>query len=136
MRLPLTRTLFTVAICAALGVILGAFGAHGLKSALTTSGGAKTWEIAVFYHLIHAVAALGVGFAGRLGALPAGVVLKVVWLWLAGVGAFAGSLYILALGGPRFLGPVTPLGGLLFVAGWLWLAVGMGRAGGKTDPSS
>jgi uncharacterized membrane protein YgdD (TMEM256/DUF423 family) len=93
------------------GVALGAFGAHALKETLATSGHAATWQTAVTYHLIHAVALL---------AAPAGK-----WAgrcWIAGIILFSGSLYWLSLGGPRFLGPVTPFGGLFLLAGWALVA--------------
>lgn len=92
------------------GVALGAFGAHALKEILVTNGTTATWQTAVLYHLVHSVA---------LVALPGWV-----WVgrcWIAGVLLFSGSLYWLALGGPRFLGPVTPLGGAAFLAGWALL---------------
>lgn len=93
------------------GVALGAFGAHALKETLTANGTTAAWQTAVLYHLIHAVA---------LVALPGWP-----WVgrcWLAGVVLFSGSLYWLALGGPKFLGPVTPLGGLALLLGWAQLA--------------
>lgn len=110
-----------LAAAAALGltrVALGAFGAHGLSSRLGPEGLAS-WGTAVDYHLLHAVAVMALGLferaTGRSVALPAG-------LFLAGVVLFSGSIYALVLGGPRWLGPVTPLGGLGLLAGWLSLA--------------
>jgi uncharacterized membrane protein YgdD (TMEM256/DUF423 family) len=98
------------------GVALGAFGAHGLKETLESTGQAKNWEKAVFYQLVHAVALLAL--AGR----PVAAANKVGWCWIGGVAAFSGSLYGLALGGPiKLLWPVTPLGGLALLAGWAWL---------------
>jgi len=93
------------------GVALGAFGAHALKETLVANGTTTTWQTAVLYHLIHAVA---------LVALPGWA-----WVgrcWIAGVLLFSGSLYWLALGGPKFLGPITPLGGLALPLGWALLA--------------
>ena len=93
------------------GVALGAFGAHALKESLAASGYAATWQTAVLYHLIHAVALL---------AFPSGK-----WAgrcWIAGLLLFSGSLYWLSLGGPNILGPVTPLGGVLLLAGWALVA--------------
>ena len=111
------------ALLGATGVALGAFGAHGLKDRLGPAGLA-TWQTAVEYHLIHAVALLALvlwnGATGR-PIQPAAASFAV------GIVLFSGSLYALALGGPRWLGPVTPLGGLAFLVGWLaraWLAVG------------
>ncbi len=106
----------------ATGVGLGAFGAHALKSRLLASDTLSTWETAVHYHLLHAVAMLALVACARtfpsalLGSLHVSG-----WLFVAGVILFSGSLYGLALGGPRWLGPVTPLGGLAFIVGWLWL---------------
>lgn len=114
-------TLIAAAMLGASGVGLGAFGAHGLRATLLANGMANAWETAVRYHLLHAVALLALAVwlrpAGRHGraANAAG------WCWAAGVVVFSGSLYWLALGGPRWLGPVTPLGGLALLAGWLAL---------------
>lgn len=107
----------------ALGVALGAFGAHGLKSVLGTAG-QDTWQTAVFYHLVHAVALLLVGLwlHAAAGAATRAPLLAAGWSFTFGVVLFSGSLYALALGGPRMLGPVTPLGGVAFIVGWLALA--------------
>lgn len=91
------------------GVALGAFGAHGLKNLLTANNTIAIWQTAVLYQLIHAVAALWA--AGRNPL--------VVWLWAAGVVIFSGSLYLLAVTNLKWLGAITPLGGLLFLAGWV-----------------
>jgi uncharacterized membrane protein YgdD (TMEM256/DUF423 family) len=109
-----------IAILGASGVGLGAFGAHVLKASLTASGHLDSWRTAVSYQLIHAIAALAlwvllqaVDGAGRTGLLRAAIV-----CWLAGMVLFSGSIYVLSLGGPHWLGPVTPLGGLALIAGW------------------
>lgn len=99
------------ALLGLLGVALGAFGAHSLKGTLVAHGTVAIWNTAVLYQLIHAVAALWV--AGRRPAI--------VWIWTAGVVFFSGSLYALALTGFTKLGAITPLGGVLFLAGWVWL---------------
>lgn len=92
----------------AMAVGAGAFGAHG------ASGDAAEWlKTGGHYQLIHAVAAL---LALQLGARGA------AWLFLAGGAIFAGTLYLMAVGCPRWLGAVTPIGGALLIAGWLWLA--------------
>jgi uncharacterized membrane protein YgdD (TMEM256/DUF423 family) len=92
----------------AIAVGAGAFGAHG------ASGEAAEWlKTGGHYQLIHAVAAL---LALQLGARgPA-------WLFFAGGAVFAGTLYLMAIGAPRWLGAVTPIGGILLIAGWVWLA--------------
>lgn len=102
-----------------LGVALGAFGAHGLKSTLEAHGTLETWKTAVLYQLVHAVALLAL--AGWRDA-HAGPNAKVAVCWSAGIVLFSGSLYWLSLGGPKFLGPVTPLGGVAFLSGWALLA--------------
>lgn len=96
-----------------LGVALGAFGAHGLKAVLTANDTSAIWQTAVLYHLVHAVASLWA--AGRNPT--------VVWLWLAGIVIFSGSLYVLALTNIKWLGAITPIGGLLFLAGWLLIVI-------------
>lgn len=116
MRDPL---LVVTAVFGALGVGLGAFGAHGLRGRLGDS--LSTWQTATEYHLVHVAALLGVVTLARMSGDVR--ILRVSgWAFVAGVFAFSGSLYWLALGGPRWLGPVTPLGGLAFIVGWLALA--------------
>lgn len=116
--------LVLAALSGASGVMLGAFGAHGLREQLGAAG-LETWQTAVSYHLIHALALLGVGIWMRAtalsgGAAPAGLGIA-GGSFALGVVLFSGSLYLLALGGPRWLGPVTPLGGVAFIVGWLSL---------------
>lgn len=94
------------------GVTLGAFGAHGLEGRVTAEG-MGWWNTASQYLLLHAVAVLACGLSGRAGLTASGA-------WAMGLGAlvFAGTLYAMALGAPRWLGAVTPLGGLGMLAGW------------------
>lgn len=113
---PSRSLLLAAAVLGAVGVALGAFGAHGLRARLDAHA-LGVWETAVRYHLVHAVALLAIALSPHAAALRASG-----WLFAAGIALFSGSLYVLALGGPRALGPVTPLGGLAFIAGWLWLA--------------
>lgn len=101
------------ALSGAVAVLAGAFGAHG-----ATPRAAELFRIGGQYQLLHAVAALVALQMGARG--PA-------WLFLAGAALFAGSLYALAEGGPKWLGPVTPLGGLMMIAGWVWLAWSLSR---------
>ncbi len=108
----------------AAGVVLGALGAHGLHEELLRHQAAGIWQTAVLYHLVHTVALLALasqkdGARGRVAAATNGAAL----CWTAGILLFSGSLYALALGAPRALGPVTPLGGLL-LAGWVLVAIG------------
>jgi len=112
-------TTLAAAVLGFLGVALGAFGAHALKPTLEAHGSVETWKTAVLYHLLHAVAMLALAGWRDSHAGPSG---RIAALWAAGVVLFSGSLYWLALGGPRFLGPITPLGGVAFLAGWALLA--------------
>jgi uncharacterized membrane protein YgdD (TMEM256/DUF423 family) len=99
-----------------LAVALGAFGAHALKGTLEANGMADVWNKAVFYHFVHAIALL------VLATLPAAS--RAAWaLLLAGVVIFSGSLYVLALTNVKWIGAITPVGGLCFLAGWVWLVV-------------
>jgi uncharacterized membrane protein YgdD (TMEM256/DUF423 family) len=95
-------------------VALGAFGAHALRSTLERNAMVDVWNKAVFYHFIHAIAIFVLAFSGttQRGAS---------WLFCAGIFLFSGSLYAMALTNLRWLGGVTPLGGLCFLAGWAWL---------------
>lgn len=106
-----------------LGVALGAFGAHALKETLEARGAVANWNTAVTYHLVHAVAVLALlGWRDAAGRVNT----KAAWSWIVGIVLFSGSIYVLALGGPRFLGPVTPFGGVAFLIGWAlvgWSAV-------------
>ena len=99
-----------------LAVALGAFGAHGLRSTLETHGMLEVWNKAVFYHFIHAIALLVLALYGSINR---GACL----LLLVGIFLFSGSLYLLAFTNLRWLGAVTPLGGLCFLAGWGWLVL-------------
>jgi len=109
------------ALLGALGVLLGAFGAHGLKHRVPPELLAL-WQTAVQYHLWHALAMLGVGLL-LLHVPQHGWLRVAAALFLAGTALFSGSLYALALGAPRLLGALTPLGGLALIAGWGCLAV-------------
>ncbi len=97
-----------------LGVALGAFGAHALKGTLTANETVEVWKTAVLYHFVHALALL------VLAALPV-TSRAAAGLFIAGIVIFSGSLYLLALTNIRWLGAITPLGGLCFLAGWAWL---------------
>jgi len=111
----------------ALAVALGAFGAHGLKSHLDVYL-MGVWEKAVFYHFVHALGLLLIGIATRSDALDAKAANRISWLLLTGVVFFSGSLYTLALTRIYFLGAFTPLGGLAFIAAWVWLGAELLRS--------
>ena len=104
----------------ALAVILGAFGAHGLKTKVTTEQLAW-WHTGVDYHFYHALGLLVIGAlmaAQPQLALPKGS----AWALQIGTVIFSGSLYAMTLGAPRWFGAITPIGGTAFIIGWLWLA--------------
>lgn len=107
---PMTATR-VAAILGFLGVSLGAFGAHSLKTILEAHATTAIWQTAVLYHLVHAVAAL---WASE--KRPA-----IVWVWTAGIVIFSGTLYLLAVTDARWLGAITPIGGILFLIGWLMI---------------
>ena len=106
----------------ATGVVFGAFGAHALAARLSESN-LGVWDTAVSYQLTHALALLAVGILLRVSAGGSAALTVAGWGFLIGVLLFSGSLYLLALDGPRMLGPVTPLGGVAFVVGWVALLV-------------
>jgi len=112
-------------LLAGLAVAAGAFGTHALKGQLTPDALA-IWETAARYHLVHALAAVfAADRAGREGGETAA---RAALAFVIGVLVFGGTLYALALGGPRLLGAVTPLGGVAFMAGWILLATSFRRA--------
>lgn len=104
-----------------LAVIFGAFGAHALRERLDVYS-MGIWEKAVFYHFVHALGLLVVPVVAPRVANTVGVLL------FAGILLFSGSLYALALTGVRTLGAVTPLGGIAFIAAWMWLAIDLFRS--------
>lgn len=113
------------ALAAGLAVVMGAFGAHALKARLGAELG-SVYRTAVDYHFYHALGLLAVGLAAE--RLPGARAL--CWaggLLGAGIVLFSGSLYVLSLGGPGWLGAITPFGGLAFIGGWLSLAWGVLR---------
>lgn len=111
----------TGSILLALAVILGAFGAHGLRGRLDAYS-MGVYEKAVFYHFVHALGLLIVSVLPKTGTFPPEGANVVCWLLLAGIVIFCGSLYLLAVTGNRTLGAITPVGGLSFIAAWLLLA--------------
>ena len=106
----------------ALGVILGAFGAHALKDRLDPYS-LDVYQKAVFYHFIHALGILLVSALFRAGALAQSASNTVCSLLLAGIVLFSGSLYLLAFTGVTMFGAITPIGGVAFLLGWACLAL-------------
>jgi uncharacterized membrane protein YgdD (TMEM256/DUF423 family) len=116
----------TASLLMAVAVALGAFGAHALKARIPPDM-LSVWQTAVTYHAWHALALLLTGVL--MQNMPGSVSLRyAAWLFIAGIVLFAGSLYLLALGGPKAFGVMTPLGGVAFIAGWVTLAIGALRA--------
>ncbi len=111
------RVYFVIgALLAAAAILAGAFGAHGLRQHLDESS-LDIWQTAVRYHFWHALALVLLARLSGSGSSP--------WplrLFVAGIVLFSGSLYALSLGGGRWLGPLTPIGGSCLVAGWILLA--------------
>ena len=106
------------AVNLALAVALGAFGAHGIK-AIASPEQMAWWLTGTQYFFYHALSLLLVGILIKLGyttSTPA-------WLLQIGLIIFSGSLFAMTLGTPRWLGPITPIGGTLMIIGWIWLAV-------------
>lgn len=117
MRNDVNQSIRAAALLGFMGVAIGAFGAHLLQSHLVANDRVDTWETAVFYHLVHAVGLLSLGGLG----VRASLVRFTRQAWIAGIVIFSGSLYLLCLTGFGWLGAITPLGGVAFLAGWLWL---------------
>ncbi len=112
------------AINMAFAVGLGAFGAHGLKS-VANAEQLAWWHTATLYLLVHALGLLIVGLLIRFNYATQ----TSAWLLQIGVIIFAGSLYAMTLGAPRWFGAITPIGGVLMITGWVWLAVTAFRLG-------
>lgn len=97
-------------------VALGAFGAHALRGTLLANGTTEVWKTAVLYHFIHALALLVLALLPSASRAASS-------LFIAGIVLFSGSLYLLALTNVQWLGVITPLGGLCFLAGWACLVL-------------
>ena len=113
-------TLVTGALAGFLSVLIGAFGAHALKATLTASGRTETFETAVKYQFYHALALILTALLMRTN--PSKLLGYAAGCFTGGILVFSGSLYVLCLSGRTILGAVTPLGGVLFMTGWLLLA--------------
>lgn len=122
------KIIITASVLGALTIVIGAFGAHGLKQ-LVDSEALESFETGVRYQMYHVLALLVLGF---LGAIPEATKKWVFRFFCFGIILFSGSIYVLAFKdlldfSVKFLGPVTPLGGLAFILGWLCLAYGVIR---------
>ena len=104
-----------------MGVVLGAFGAHGLNDLLVGNERLDTWETAAFYHLVHAVVLLMLAMWKEWK--------PVAWIVMTvGVVIFSGSLYLLSLTNIGWLGAITPVGGICLMAGWILTGFGKGKS--------
>jgi uncharacterized membrane protein YgdD (TMEM256/DUF423 family) len=115
------RCLVTGALLMLLAVMLGAFGAHALQARLTPKQLAS-YQTGVLYHQLHALALILVGIVARVTA-PSPWLVRSAVLFGTGIVFFAGSIYAMTFGAPRWLGIVAPVGGLSFMLGWLFLAL-------------
>ena len=120
----MTSTFIVIAaINGFLGVALGAFAAHSLAAYFSDKPRLEAnFKTGVQYHFYHAFALLAVAFAAK--QFTSSLIPVAGWLFLLGIILFSGSLYVLSLTGKRWLGAITPLGGLAFLAGWVCLAIG------------
>lgn len=117
----MTKTILLAAtVLLALAVAIGAFGAHGLKAHLSEAM-LQTWKTGVEYHFYHALGLLLIGILSVI--MPSNLLNWSAAFLYAGIILFSGSLYVLALTGVKWLGAITPLGGISFIAGWVLLAV-------------
>jgi uncharacterized membrane protein YgdD (TMEM256/DUF423 family) len=115
------------ALMGLLGVALGAFGAHALEATLKANQREGTFQTATQYHLYHALALLAVAWAAT--RWPDNLTSWAGYLFIVGIILFSGSLYALSITNQRWLGAITPLGGLAFLAGWVCLGLAAWRGG-------
>ena len=118
------NTLTLAAILLVIATALGAFGEHGLKPKLDANA-FSAFQSAVTYHFYHALGLLGLGLL--LARMENSLLIWASRLVVAGIVCFSGSLYLLTFGAPKFVGIITPLGGLLLMAAWVLCAIGVRR---------
>ena len=116
------RAVALAAVLGMLGVMAGAFGAHGLRPRVEPEALAW-WKTGAQYQMIHAVALLVIALQPQDGILEARWRARAVWSFALGIVVFAGTLYAMTLGGPRWLGAVTPVGGAALIGGWAMTAL-------------
>jgi uncharacterized membrane protein YgdD (TMEM256/DUF423 family) len=120
------RIIITASLLGVLAVVTGAFGAHGLKAVITTAQ-LETWHTAVQYNFYHVFALL---FLSTFGRFKNNMIVAAYYFFTFGVVLFSGSLYLMACkdllglnaGFVKVIGPITPIGGLLYISGWIMLA--------------
>jgi uncharacterized membrane protein YgdD (TMEM256/DUF423 family) len=121
-----SRSIVAIAgVLIALATITGAFGAHALRGHLSPDR-LTVYETAVRYHFFHALGLLAIGLTANF--IDTAPIRASGYLIIAGIVLFSGSIYALSFGSPRFFGPITPLGGLCLIAGWLLFAFSVFRA--------
>ena len=123
------RQVQVAALSGALAVGLGAFGAHGLEALLERNQTVDVWETAVFYHFIHTLVLLWLATQKSIGHGPRRC-------FTFGMLVFSGTLYVLAVSGIRWLGAITPIGGLALIVAWVWLAVQSTSVSLPQDPEA
>lgn len=116
-----TKWFKIAALLGALGVILGAFGAHVLKGTLIASDSVETYKTAVLYHFLHSLFIMVISFSPIHDQKT---INRVSTLALTGIICFSGSLYLLGILKWSWLGPITPFGGLLLIAAWTYAVIG------------
>jgi uncharacterized membrane protein YgdD (TMEM256/DUF423 family) len=120
-------TLLTGVVFGGLAVAIGAFGAHALRPLLEANGRTETFELAVRYQFYHAFAILFTGFL--MSTFSSRHLARAAVCFAVGIIIFSGSLYALSLSGTLILGAITPIGGVLFIAGWVLLYLGINTKG-------
>lgn len=126
-----SKWLAIAGVVGALGVILGAFGAHGLKERLSEDL-LITYEVGVRYHMYHALALFATAMFASAHNANAWLT-RACWAWLFGVVVFSGSLYALALTNILWLGAITPIGGVAFILGWAFVVAAGWKATRHSD---
>ena len=118
--------LMTAAALGGLSVMIGAFGAHALQTTLEAQGRIETFETAVKYQFYHTLAIFLIGLL--MFRLQDRLLDYAAYSMMGGILVFSGSLYILCLSGVRWLGAITPIGGLLFIVGWVLLLLSVAKS--------
>lgn len=114
--------LIIASISGALSVSLGAFGAHALKEKLTSTGYLSAYETAVQYHFFHTIVLLFIGLATE--RFQQQMFMNAGYSLIIGILIFSGSLYVLSVTGIKWLGAITPIGGLAFILAWVFILIG------------
>ncbi len=119
--------LLLASLSGAIAVVLGAFGAHGLKGKVADNLLAA-YQTGVHYQMFHTLALIGLALFIAKISVPSAWLTTTGYCWLVGMVLFSGSLYGLALGGGSWLGPITPMGGLLLIVGWISFSIGIAKS--------